>query len=117
MNTYLLKNLAKEIAVTRGLKKSESLELISLLRPKELRLLTEMLILEDEKLTAHITTSDELSRKDNDVIQKILPNKRVVASVDKKIGAGLKLQVYDMIYDLTVKSSIERIAKGLEEEL
>lgn len=117
MNTYILKNLAKHIASQGGLKRSEAKKLLELLSPADLRKLNQMLLLEQEKVTAYVTTADELSVKGMEEVKAAFPNKRIVASVNKKIGAGLHAQVYDMIYDLTVKSNITRITKKLEEEL
>lgn len=117
MNAYILKNLAKHIASQGGLKQSEAKKLKELLSPADLRKLSQTLLLEQEKVTAYITTADELSKKGMDEIMAAFPNKRIVANVDKKIGAGLRAQVYDMIYDLSVKSNITRITKELEEEL
>ncbi|MBP9815473.1 MAG: F0F1 ATP synthase subunit delta [Candidatus Levybacteria bacterium] len=116
-NTYLLKNLAKTIVQNRGISKTQSVRLTKILTPKELRQLMEIMALEDEKITMKVTSADGLSKTNKSELTSLFYGKKIETIIDNKIGAGLKVQAYDMIYDLSVKSKIEKLAEEIEEEL
>lgn len=117
MNTFFLKTLAQHIVENGEIDKLEAKKIVSLLSPKDLRELTEILALEEEKATAYITTADELTKSESETLQTLFKGKKLINNVDKKIGAGIRAEVYDMIYDLSIKSKVESFAHALEEEL
>ncbi len=116
-NSYLLKNLARTIAQNGGVSKAQSERLTKILTPKELRELMEIMVLEDEKVTMRVTSADELSKSNKSELATLFSGKKIETVINNKIGAGLKVQAYDMIYDLSVKSKIEKLAEEIEEEL
>lgn len=117
MNTFFLKNLAEHIVDGEGISKTQAQKIVKLLSSGDLRKLMQLVRLEEEKMTAHVVSADELSSKNKEVLKSLFKGKKIVATVDKKIGAGIKAQVYDMIYDLSIKSKVDHMARTLEEEL
>jgi len=116
MKNTQLKAFAKQV-VLNGITKEESKKIISLLGIADLKTFEKMLQSELEKQTVYITSSDELDHATSVRLNDLFKNKRIVRNVDSKIGGGINARVYDMIYDLSVKSSIERIAKLTQEEI
>lgn len=116
MKNTQLKEFAKHV-VLKGVTKDESKKVLSLLSVADLKTFKRMLQSELEKHTVYITSSDELDRDTSTQLNEVFKNKRIVRHVDSKIGGGINARVYDMIYDLSVKSSIERIAKQAQEEI
>lgn len=117
MNTFFLKSLAQHIVENGEIDKTEAKKIVSLLSPKDLRSLSEIVSLEEEKATAYVTTADELTKSENETLQAMFKGKKIINKVDKKIGAGIRAEVYDMIYDLSIKSKVQSFAHTLEEEL
>ncbi|MFI5265449.1 MAG: F0F1 ATP synthase subunit delta [Candidatus Levyibacteriota bacterium] len=117
MNNFKLRNLAREIVGKGKITHSSAKKIQSLLSSSELSKLTEYLKVEMDKKTVKITVADVLSNKATESISNMFGGKRVLTTVDKVIGAGVKAQVYDMIYDLTIKSKINHLVAKLEEEL
>lgn len=117
MNDFKLRSLAQEIVKRGKIRGTHAKKIQNLLSSAELTKLTEYLRVETEKRTVRITVADSLSKKTTESISSVFGGKRVLTTVDRAIGAGVKAQVYDMIYDLTIKSKINNFVKRLEEEI
>ncbi len=116
MNKARLKEFAKHVT-QNGIKKEEAKETIRLLSTKDLQVFMRFLSLELEKKTVHITTSEETDHETDKQLKNVFENINIIKTVDPKIGGGINARVYDMIYDLSVKSSIERLAQAAQEEI
>lgn len=114
-NTHL-KEFAKHI-VENGISATEAKKILSLLSIQDLKIFERFLRQELEKQTVYITVSEELDQKTNSELTHLFKNKRIVKNVDSKIGGGINARVYDMIYDLSIKNSIERVATLAQEEI
>ncbi len=116
MDTTKLREFAKQV-VSNGITKEKAKKVISLLSIRDLQIFKKLLAQELEKQTVHITTSEDLNRDTNKKLEDIFKNKRIIRNVDSKIGGGINARVYDMIYDLSVRSSIERVVAKAQEEI
>src|SRR3989344_4993652 len=116
MTNYIYKNLAGSVA-NRKILRRDALKILSLLSISELRTLLRELRLADEKNTLDATLSDEPSPALKKKLADKFPDSKLTINVDKKIGAGIKVRKFDMIYDFTVKSKLENIVGKLEEEI
>lgn len=116
MNTPILRDFARQVA-TDGITKENAKKVISLLSIRDLQIFKRLLSQELEKKTVYITVSEELDNYTDKKLEDLFKNKRIVRNVDSKIGGGINARVYDMIYDLSVKSSIEKIVAEAQEEL
>lgn len=116
MDTITLRKFAKQV-VTEGITHENAKKVMKLLSIQELQKFKRLLSQELEKQTVYVTTSDEMDKDSNKKLEELFKNKRIVRNIDSKIGGGINAQVYDMIYDLSIKSSIERIAAHAQEEI
>ncbi len=116
MKNTQLKEFAKHI-IDNGVSKTEAKKIMSLLTIQDLKVFERFLRQEQEKQTVYITVSEELDQKTNSELTNLFKNKRIVKNVDSKIGGGINARVYDMIYDLSIKKSIERVAALAQEEI
>lgn len=117
MNNFKLRSLAQEIVRKGKIGQANAKKIQTLLSSTELAKLTEYLQVENEKRTIKITVADSLSKKTTESISSMFGGKRVLTTIDKAIGAGVKAQVYDMIYDLSIKTKITNVVERLGEEL
>lgn len=116
MTNYIFKNFAANVSRS-GIKRKDISRILSLLSLSEIRILLRELKLENEKNSLEATFSDNPSPRTKNELSKKFPDSNISVSVDKSIGAGLKVRKFDMIYDLTVKSKIKNVINTLEEEL
>lgn len=117
MNTHKAKEMAQLVITNGKISQSDAAKIIKLLKPRDLAKFMKILKRELEKETIHITSAIEVDAKTVHELQAVFKSKIAIQHVDEKIGAGLSVQAYDMIYDLSVKSEIERLAQRAEEEL
>lgn len=117
MNTYKLKHMARTLVLQGKISKTSAKKIQNLLPAHDLALLSSYIRTEQDKQTVRVTTADTLDQQTTKTISNIFQGKKVVTTIDKKIGAGVKAQVYDMIYDLTVKSKISNLIDKLGEEI
>lgn len=117
MTNNLLHELGKAIVEKGTISEVHAKKILSLLGKNDLKKLMDYIRTEELKKTAFVTIADETNKKTLFALQEVFPKTKLVVAEDKKIGAGVKVQIYDMIYDLTVKSKMKRIVDELEEEL
>lgn len=115
MKTQDIKILATIVTQKGSIKKSEFMRLKKLMSSQELKLLMKYLQEGVAKNTVYVTIADELSKKNKDELTKIFEGKKIISRVDKSIGAGVKVQHYDMIYDLSITSNMKRLVKATQE--
>lgn len=116
MTNYIYKKLAESIA-NEKVSKKDALKILSLLSISELRTLLRELKLAEEKNILEATLADELDPALKKKLVDKFPDSKLTINVDRKIGAGIKVRKFDMIYDFTVKSKLENIVNKLGEEI
>lgn len=117
MDDYKARLVARQIAITGEISSTNAQKIIKILKNKDLVKFSRILNQELEKQTVHVVSADEIDRETLTKLKSLFPNKQIQNTVDGKIGAGIQVQVYDMIYDLSVKSEIKRLAELAQEEI
>lgn len=117
MNDQKAKIIAKQLTSTGAIPADEAMKIIKLLKPRDLVKFSRILRKEMDKQTVHVTSADALDHETDTKLKSIFSGKIIIKTVDTKIGAGIRAQVYDMIYDLSTKSEIKRLAIAAQEEI
>lgn len=117
MTKQLLNDFAKNIVENGKISSLQAKKIFSLLSKSDLKILLEYVRIESFKRTAYVTVAQKIDKNTQTQIQALFPETKLIVSADGKIGAGVRIQVYDMIYDLTTKSEIKRVVEEIEEEL
>lgn len=111
MDTQKAKEFAKIVVKSDKISETDALKIIKLLKKRDLSKLSRILKKELEKETVTVTSADTLDHETDSKLKLLFKDKILVKTVDPKIGAGIRAQVYDMIYDLSIKSEIKKLAQ------
>lgn len=117
MVTSNLRKLAASISENDTISGKNSQKILENLTLNELKKLTVYLKNEEEKNTLEVIASDSLSKELKIELLKRFRGMRIKETLDKNLGAGIKIKAYDMIYDLTLKGSIDNIVEKIEDSL
>ena len=100
-----IKKIAKLVA-ENGKVSKEIANFILKLKRSELKIFVKFYNLELKKTTVYIESASALSKIDTDDIKNIFKGKRIIQSVDKSLGAGIKVTDGDNIIDFSLKKYI-----------
>lgn len=117
MDEQNAKIIARQLILTGSITQVDANKIIQVLKVRDLSKFSKILKNELAKLTVHITSADTIDHETDTKLKLLFSDKIIVKTVDSKIGAGIRAQVYDMIYDLSTKSEIKRLALAAQEEL
>ncbi len=117
MATINLRKLAASISENNSVSDKNSQKILENLNLSELKELAAFLRNEEEKNTLEVVSSDNLSQESKKELLKHFSGMRIKENLDKNLGAGIKIKAYDMIYDLTLKGSIDSIVEKIEDSL
>lgn len=112
-----LKKVATSISEENNISEKNADKILESLSVKELKNLASFLKSENEKSTVEVTSSDSLSYESKQLLEKKFKGMRIQENIDKNMGAGILVKAYDMIYDLSLKGSINQIVQKIEDNL
>ena len=87
---------------------------LNFLTKQDLKMFMQSYKLELEKKRVYISTPTELSESELSLIKNMYKDKDIITSVEKDLGAGIKLRQNDTVIDFTVKSFINDTVDALK---
>jgi F0F1-type ATP synthase delta subunit len=106
MNTEKLKKLAEISAKEKTIPEDIRRFLLTQLNKNDLKIFLRHYknVLRNKRV--YVTSSDNLSKDQQTNLKKSYPEKDLIFTTDSTIGAGIKIQDNDTIFDLTFKKHI-----------
>lgn len=117
MNNSIIYQFAEEICRKNSISEENVKKIFASLDKKELKLLARALKTKFSRKVLSITSAEELTQKEKNDLQSKFLNMHIKYLQDKNMGAGIKLQAFDMLYDLSLKGRINGLANKLEGEI
>lgn len=109
MNKKLIKKLAQASYKNNTLDKKSVERITPLLLRKDLKQYIKMLKNREQKKTVVVTVTSK-KRLYKSEFAKLYPNKRIVHEIDPSLIAGIKILDNDVLFEMNLKNSLERIA-------
>lgn len=111
MKKLMIKKLALSCYTSEHLDSAETLKIAQLLNHHDLKQFIKVIKSEEDKRTATITSAKALTSADKKTVEDIFKGKTVHFQTDPSLLTGLKVQNADMIYEQSLKNTLEQIRK------
>jgi F0F1-type ATP synthase delta subunit len=111
MKKLMIRKLALSCYKNDRLNEAETLKVANLLTHHDLKQFIKVIKSEEDKRTATITSAKALAGADKKTVEEIFTGKTVHFQTDPSLLTGLKVQNADMIYEQSLKNTLEQIRK------
>lgn len=115
MKRYLFQQLVPASYTKNELDEATVNKVASLLRKRELKRYIRALRMNEQKRSVTIASAFPLDKKDEEVITDMYPNKKIITQTDPSLLLGLRIQDNDMIYQLNLCDTLNRMSEYIEE--
>lgn len=114
MNKQKIKQLAILTAQEKNIPQDVQEYVLTYFTKQELKNFMNYYLLELEKKRVYVSTPIELTAKDILQIKQNFPQKEIITTLDRTLGAGLSIRQNDTIMDFTIKSLIQDTIEALK---
>lgn len=110
MTRKKMKLLVNSAYANREFNEKQMSKIVNALNRRELKLFIKLLKTQINKSTVYVTVPSKENQQILKDLEKIFPNKYVIIHEDKSLIAGVKVTDYDMVYNLNLNSTLEKMA-------
>lgn len=114
MNKKLLKQLIEESYTENELNTEKVQKIADLLKRKDLKIYINALRDRENQMRVIVSTPQNIEM-DEEVFQKLFPNKKILFEQDLDLLLGIKITDNDMVYNFTLKNRLDKIIEKLKE--